>query len=104
MTEKAVEALIAASSRDRIVSLRYLAWLDAELRALIRELNPEHQAGDYVMFPCDTQVHNLIFETSPLERAATVLEAVGIDPRADDCWTDHLDINPRNIPFAGTVK
>ena len=39
-----------------------------------------------------------------LERAATVLEAVGIDPRVEDCWTDHLDINLRDVPFAGTVK
>ena len=103
MTNK-VDALIAGSSRDRIVSLRYLAWLDAELRALIFELFPEHKRGDVVWFPSDTQVHNLVFDTSPLERAVPVLEAVGIDPRADDCWTEFLDINPREIPFAGTVK
>ena len=102
MTDR-VDDLIPASSRDRIVSLRYLAWLDAELRALIYELNPEHKSGDYVMFPSDTQVHNLVFDTSPLERAAIVLEAVGIDPRADDCWTKFLDINLRDIPFAGAA-
>ena len=99
-----IEALIAGAHRDRIAAFRYLAWLDMERRALVSELHPEHKPGDVVFFPSDTQVDSLVLGASPLERAVPVLEAIGIDPYTDDCWTDTLDINPRDIPFAGTAN
>ena len=103
MTDK-VDALIAGAHRDRIAAFRYLAWLDMERRFLIWELFPDRERGDVAWFPCDSQVDKLVLGVSPLERAVPVLEAFGIDPYADDAWTDILDINLCDIPFAGTAK
>ena len=103
MTDK-VDALIAGAHRDRIAAFRYLAWLDMERRFLIHELFPDRKRGDVVWFPCDNQVNNLVYDTPPLERAVTVLEALDIDPYADDAWVDFLDINPRDIPIIGSAK
>ena len=103
MTDK-VDALIAGAHRDRIAAFRYLAWLDMEQRFLIHELFPDHKRGNVVWFPVDTQVNNLVFDSSPLERAVPVLESFGIDPYADDAWVDFLDINPRDLPIIGPAR
>ena len=50
------------------------------------------------------QVNNLVYDTPPLERAVTMLEALDIDPYADDAWVDFLDIDLRNVPLIGPAK
>ena len=75
-----------------------------ERRFLISELFPEHKRGDVVWFPSDNQVNNLVYDTPPLERVVTVLEALDIDPYADDTWVDFLDIDLRNVPLIGSAK
>ncbi len=99
-----VDDLVAGAYRDRIAAFRYLAWLDTERRFLIWELFPDRKRDDVVWFPCDSQVDKLVLGAPLLERAVPVLEAFGIYPYADDAWTDILDINLCDIPFAGTAK
>ena len=101
MSEKTIDALKAAVERDRIAAYRYLAFLDQERRALIEELQPGSQPGDFVLFPVDDLVGGLA-TTSPLARAVKVLEAVGLPPHAHDAWVDYLDIDLGSLPLMET--
>ncbi len=103
MTEKTIDALKAAVERDRIAAYRYLAFLDAEQRALVRELQPDRSSGDMVLFPVDELVSRLV-STTPLKRAVKVLEAVGLPPHAYDVWVDYLDVDIGGRPIIGQVK
>ena len=103
MTDQTIDALKEGVHKDRIAALRYLAFLDQERRTLIRELNPELKPGDMVWFPDDRHV-NLLLHRSPLERAVTVLEAVGLPPYQEEIWTDLMDIRPGDFPVIGVVK
>ncbi len=103
MSEKTIDALKVAVERDRIAAYRYLAFLDAEQRALVRELQPDRQPGDMVLFPVDELVSRLV-STTPLRRAVKVLEAVGLPPHAYDVWVDHLDVDIGGLPIIGQVK
>ena len=92
-----------AVRRETIAAYRYLAYLDREHRALVHELRPEHQPGDMVFHPCDEQVDDLVANGSAIERAATVLRAMGIDPYAHAGWADHIGVDFSSIPITGTV-
>ena len=92
-----------AVRRDTIAAYRYLAFLDREHRALVQELRPEHQPGNMVFHPCDAQVDDLVANGSAIERAATVLQAIGIDPYAHAGWADHIGVDMSSIPIIGTV-
>ena len=89
--------------RETIAAYRYLAYLDRERRALVHELRPEHRPGDMVFQPCDEQVDDLVANGSAIERAATVLQAIGIDPYAHAGWADHIGVDFSSIPISGTV-
>ncbi len=89
--------------REAIAAYRYLAYLDREHRALVQELRPEHRPGDMVFHPCDEQVDDLVSNGSAIERAATVLQAMGIDPYAPAGWADHIGVDFSKIPIIGTV-
>ena len=104
MNENKIDALKATAQRDLIATYRYLAFLHAELWALVYEINPEHRPGDIVQFPLDCQVNKLIPGIPSISRAVTVLEALGMDPYAEDDWIDTIGINPKDVPFAGEVK
>ena len=104
MTEKAIDALKATVQRDQIATYRYMAFLEVERRALVHELHPEHQPGDLVFFPVDSQVSNLVYDIPPMGSAVTVLEALGMDPYAEDRWIGTIGINPKDVPFGGVVK
>ncbi len=69
----------------------------------MRELRPEHRPGDMVFQPCDNQVDDLVANGSAIERAATVLQALGIDPYAPAGWADHIGVDMSSIPIIGTV-
>ena len=73
MTEKAIDALKATAQRDLIATYRYLAFLHAEMRALVHEIKPKHRPGDMVQFPLDVQVNNLVYHFPPSGRAVKVL-------------------------------
>ncbi len=92
-----------AVRRDTIAAYRYLAYLDREYRALVQELRPEHRPGDMVFHPCDEQVDDLVANGSAIERAAIVLQALGIDPYAHASWADHIGVDFGSIPIIGTV-
>ncbi len=92
-----------AVRRETIAAYRYLAYLDREYRALVRELKPEHRPGDMVFHPCDEQVDDLVANGSAIERAATVLQVIGIDPYAHAGWADFIGVDMSSIPISGTV-
>ncbi len=92
-----------AVRRKTIAAYRYLAYLDREYRSLVQELKPEHRPGDMVFQPCDEQVDDLVANGSAIERAATVLQAIGIDPFAHDAWVDRIGVDMSSIPIIGTV-
>ncbi len=92
-----------AVRRETIAAYRYLAYLDREYRSLVRELKPEHRPGDMVFHPCDDQVDDLVAHGSAIERAATVLQALGIDPFSHAGWADHIGVDMSSIPIIGTV-
>ncbi len=86
----AVAALVADADKGIIAAYRYLAFLDQEKRFLVHELYPDRATDDGYFVPCDNQV-NALMDTSPLERAALVLEALDIDPYTeDDGWIECL--------------
>lgn len=98
MTAPAIKALVEDGNRQLIAAYRYLAFLDIERQRLTRELFPEATPGrDLVIVPADRQVLELGAPgpdgegSTPLDRARTVLEALGIDPFAPDVWTKTLD-------------
>ena len=89
--------------RETIAAYRYLAFLEREHRSLVQELRPEHRPGDLVFHPCDEQVDDLVANGSAIERAATVLQAMGIDPYGHAGWADHIGVDMSSIPIIGTV-
>ena len=64
----------------------------------------ERKPSDRHFFPCDSQVSRLYLDgASPLDRAAAVLEHLGIDPFAHDAWVDTIGVDLSRIPIIGTV-
>ncbi len=79
----AVAALVADADKGIIAAYRYLAFLDQERRLLLDELSPDLATDGGYFVPLDEQVTALA-GTSPLDRAAPVLDALDIDPYEDD--------------------
>ena len=92
-----------AVRRETIAAYRYLAYLDREYRALVHELKPDHRPGDLVFHPCDEQIDDLMTNGSAIERAAIVLQALGIDPYAHASWANFIGVDMSSIPIIGTV-
>ncbi len=92
-----------AVRRGTIAAYRYLAFLGREYRSLVHELRPEHRPGDMVFQPCDEQVDDLVANGSAIERAATVLQAMGIDPYAHAGWANFIGVDFSKLPITGTV-
>lgn len=90
--------------RETIAAYRYLAFLEREHRSLVQEPRPEHRPGDLVFHPCDEQVDDLVANGSAIERAATVLQAMGIDPYGHAGWADHIGVDFGSIPIIGTAN
>lgn len=86
-----------------IAAHRYLAFLDQERYCLIQEIDPNFKTGDRFFVPCDRHVNCLFHNGSPIDRAETVLRAVGVDPHAHDAWVDHIGVDFSQIPIIGTV-
>lgn len=84
--------------RQIVAAYRYLVFLDQERRALVYELLPDHKLDDPVFFPVDSLVGTLT-DTSPIERAVSVLEGLGLDPYADDAWVEHIGVDMSSIPI-----
>ena len=85
-----VASLVAGTGPAIIAAHRYLAFLDLEQRWLVHELFPDMKPGEGYFVPCDNQVNHLCCDSSPLDRAVTVLAALSIDPHADDCWVNTI--------------
>ncbi len=86
----AVAALVADADKGIIAAYRYLAFLDQEKGFLLHELYPDRATDGGYFVPCDRQV-NALMDTSPLARAASVLEALDIDPYTeDDGWIEFV--------------
>lgn len=83
-----------------VAAYRYLAFLDRERNALIRELYPDHEHGGRIFIPCDSQVNVL---GSPLDRAEIVLRAIGVDPHAHDHWVKFIGADLSQVPVVGTI-
>ncbi len=69
----------------------------------MHELKPEHRPGDMVFHPCDEQVDDRVANGSAIERPATVLQVMGIDPYAHAGWADFIGVDMSSIPISGTV-
>ena len=89
-TSATVAGLVAGTGPAIIAAYRYLAFLDLERRWLVHELFPDRKPDDTILVPCDDQIDPLCCGSSPLDRAVTVLTALGVDPHTEDCWTDTI--------------
>ncbi len=92
-----------AVRRETIAAYRYLAFIAREYQTLVLELKPDHRPGEVAFHPCDDQVENLMINGSAIERAATVLQGLGIDPYAHAGWADHIGVDFSKLPIIGTV-
>ncbi len=79
----AVAALVADADKGIIAAHRYLAFLEQERLLLLQELYPDGAVDGRYFVPLDDRVTALA-SSSPLDRAASVLDALDIDPHADD--------------------
>ena len=94
----------ASLRKGMVAAYRYLAFLQMEQRYLIHELFPDHKPWDQVSFPCDRQVNQLYDGgASPLDRAASVLKHLGIDPFEHAAWVDYIGVDLSQVPIIGTV-
>lgn len=89
-TSATADSLVAGIGPAIIAAHRYLAFLDLERRWLVHELFPDRKPDEMFFVPCDEQINHLCCDRSPLDRAVSVLAALGIDPHADDTWCEML--------------
>lgn len=90
--------LDAGELRRRLVAAcRYLAFLEGERLALLKELAPDFEPGTGRAFiPLDPDVDALHHgnragpETGPVDRAPDVLRAAGLDPYAEAPWIEFI--------------
>ncbi len=94
----------ASLRKGTVAAYRYLAFLEMERRHLLYELYPDLESDKSYGFPADRQVNRLYEDgASPLDRAASVLKHLGVDPFEHDAWVDYIGVDLSQVPIIGTV-